>query len=147
VVIRRGVAGLADAVPRFIILSKGEVCRTLLENRKVKGTVNVPCFFPDEAQVKCFYISVGICGHIWSVRVMTGPAINNTVSVNYVIANTAHAFCLPAGTVAALAYGLLLFPPGNINTQHAVLKCEFVAVGTVNSIARVMRWFSLSTDG
>jgi hypothetical protein len=49
VVICCGVAGLTDPVPRFIIPSKGEVCRTLLENRKVKGTVNVPCFFPDEA--------------------------------------------------------------------------------------------------
>jgi hypothetical protein len=49
VVVGSGVAGLTDPVPRFIILSKGEVCRTLLENRKVKGTINVPCFFPDEA--------------------------------------------------------------------------------------------------
>jgi hypothetical protein len=97
------VAGLTDAVPGLIILRKGKVCRTLLENRKVKSTINVLCFFPDEAQVKCFYTSVGICGHIWSVRVMTGPAINDTVSVDHVIANTAHAFCLPAGTVAALA--------------------------------------------
>ncbi len=78
---------------------------------------------------------------------MTGPAINDTISVNHVIANTAHACCLPAGTVAALAYGLLLCPPGNINTQHAVLECEFVAVETGNSIARIMRWFCLSADG
>ncbi len=49
VVIRRGVAGLADAVPGCTIAIESKVVRALLEDRKVKGTVNVPCFFPDEA--------------------------------------------------------------------------------------------------
>ena len=43
------VACLADSVPRLIIIIEGKVFWPLLENRKVKSTVNVPCFFPDEA--------------------------------------------------------------------------------------------------
>ena len=38
-----GVAGLADSIPGFTLLIKGEVVRPLLENGKVKATFNMPC--------------------------------------------------------------------------------------------------------
>jgi hypothetical protein len=30
-----GMAGLADTIPRCVVIIKGEVCRSLLEDRKV----------------------------------------------------------------------------------------------------------------
>jgi hypothetical protein len=48
VVVGCGVTGLANAVPGFICFIKGEVVRTLLENRQVKSAGNVPWFFSDE---------------------------------------------------------------------------------------------------
>jgi hypothetical protein len=129
VVTRRGVTGLAYSVPWLIIFIEGKVFRPLLENRKVKSPLNVPRFFPNETQVSCFHISVGICGRFRTVGIVTGPAINDSVPTVYqVIAHTAHACCLPTRTVAAFAYGLLLFTPGNVNLQYATLGDKIMVI-------------------
>ena len=91
VVTGAGVAGLADSIPGLTIVIESEVVRHLLENRKVKGAVNVPCFFPNKLKISCLYIRVGICGRFRTVGIVTGPAINDSVSaINHVIAHIAH---------------------------------------------------------
>jgi hypothetical protein len=70
VVICLGVAGLTNAIPRFIVLIKGKVIRSLLKNCGVQCTFNMPCFFPYETQVGSLYTGVGIGGSIYAVRIM-----------------------------------------------------------------------------
>ena len=140
VVIRFRMAGLANAVPWLIILIEGKMVWPLLENCTVKGTCEVLYFFPNEAQINCLYIGVGICCRFRTVGIVTGPAINDTnSSIHHVIAHTAHACCLSARTVAGFAYGLLLFTPGDHNANYAILLRKGVAVITANIISRIMR--------
>jgi hypothetical protein len=44
---------------------------TLLENREVKSTFNMPCLVPDELQVDRFYPGVGVYNRVRPMRVVT----------------------------------------------------------------------------
>ncbi len=90
-----GVAGLADPVPWLTIFIKGEVLWFLLKYGKIKGTGNAPCFFSNELQISCFYTRMRIGANLWTMRVVTAPALNECVSaIDQVSTYTAHACCL-----------------------------------------------------
>jgi hypothetical protein len=135
-----GVAGLTNAVPRLAAFIKGEVIWALLENSKVKGTGNVPCFFSDETYIESFYPRVGIDSGISNVGVVTGTTVNDRVSAIYqVICDITHACCLSGRIVAVLTNCFLLLPPGNGNFKHTVLGNKIVAVTAEDAIVCVMR--------
>ena len=55
-----GVSGLTDSIPGFAVFIKGKVIRSLLKDREVQCTINMPCFFPYQVQVGCLYAGVRI---------------------------------------------------------------------------------------
>jgi hypothetical protein len=144
-----GVAGLADTIPGCIVLIKGKVIRSLLKNRKVQGTVNILCFLPYQAQVRGFYVSVGIGGCIYPMRIMAGPTIYDSIpSIDEVIADIAHGFRLGACTVAFFTFSLLLFTMGYLNYKDITLDEIIVAIPAADRIAGVMgRGLCFNTRG
>ena len=135
-----GMAGLTNAVPRFVCFIEGEVIGLLLKNCTIKSTGYVPCLFSDELHIGGFCPRVGVDSDIGNVRVVTGTSINDSVPAVYqVICYTAHACCLSGRIVAVLTDRFLLFPPGNGNFKHTVLGNKVVAVTAEDAVVCIMR--------
>jgi hypothetical protein len=133
------VAGLADTIPGFTVLIKGEVIRPLLKDSKVQRTVNMLWFLPYQAQIFGLCTGVGIGGCIYPVRIMAGSAIYDSIpTIDKVITHIGHGFRLAACTVALLTFSLLLFTTGNFNDKDTTLNQVIVAVTAADCIAGVM---------
>jgi hypothetical protein len=134
-----GVAGLADTIPGFTVLIEGKVIRSLLKDSKVQRTVNMLWFFPYKAQVGGLCTGVGIGGCIYTVRIMAGPTIYDSIpTIDKVVADIGHGFRLTPCTVALLTFSLLLFTTGNFDYKDTTLNQVVVAVTAADCITGVV---------
>jgi hypothetical protein len=113
------MAGLTYSIPWRAIIIKGKVSGALLEDSKVKSSVNMKRCCANKLQVKRFYAGMGICDNFRTMRVVTRSTVNNSVSVvNYVIAHIAHCRCLAGRIVTFFTSSLLLLTPGCLYLEH-----------------------------
>ena len=124
-----GVASLADTIPGCIVLIEGKVIRSLLEDSKVQRPVNMLWFLPYQAQVGGFNSGVRISGCIYTVRVMAGPTIYDSIpTIDKVIPHIGHGCRLAACTVALFTLSLLLFTAGNFDYKDTTLNQVIMTV-------------------
>jgi hypothetical protein len=140
------VTTLADAAVGGI--RKSKLGRLLVNNRILHSRYTTLCYgAANKTQIVSCYTGMGISALFRHVGVVTCCTVNYHVSAAHlVIAHTAHTCCLSIWIVAGFADCLLLFPPWNVNVEHATFIGEVVTVAAGYIITNIMGGH-LSLDG